>query len=622
MKFCILIACAVFVHTAFAATRYVATTGNDGGGGNDCSSQGSPCATLEHAADQANSGDVILLAPGVYTESDIDVETSVTFQGSGASTTIIQAAPVMGAVTNRVFDFKVGQTSMVNDVTVRHGFDSTNSIDGAGIRNKGTLTLSNTWVLANASGRNGGGVWNSDHLILQNSVIASNTCPFYGGGVYNKGLLEVGHLVVNNNAAVGNGGGIWNEGDATIHQAQIRNNTSGANGGGIRSSGMLWVDLSEITGNAATNLGGGGGIQVNGYLGLQDSTVSSNWTGAQGGGLWNDVNGTVEVSRCTFSFNRAAGGTGFGGGGIENDGVMNLLNSTVSHNTATNRGGGIRNNVFNPRTLLVQHCTVVSNGALKGGGVYNEQVTTTFLLGHTVVANNTDAGTQPDGFGPITSQGFNLVKDPTGISWNGGTPGHVHTLDPQLGPLQGNGGATHTHALQSTNSPAYNAGDLTFSPSPYSDQRGFVPRVEGGRVDIGAFELADGNDDNDNDELPDLWEIHNMLDPNDDSGTQGAGGNPDADPSNNEVEYTADTNPQDSNSFWQVTTFALTNSASLSYASSTGRVYSLQMTDDLSSGNWSNVTGQVSIPGSGGLDRLTGPNAFPHRNFRVAVDLP
>jgi hypothetical protein len=58
-----------------------------------------------------------------------------------------------------------------------------------------------------------------------------------------------------------------------------------------------------------------------------------------------------------------------------------------------------------------------------------------------------------------------------------------------LGPLQGNGGATFTHALL-PGSPAINAGDPTFMPPPLYDQRGpGYDRVVGGRIDIGSFEV-------------------------------------------------------------------------------------------------------------------------------------
>ena len=55
-------------------------------------------------------------------------------------------------------------------------------------------------------------------------------------------------------------------------------------------------------------------------------------------------------------------------------------------------------------------------------------------------------------------------------------------------PQQNNRGPTFTHALL-PGSPAIDAGDPSFTPPPYFDQRGlpFV-RVVNGRIDIGSLE--------------------------------------------------------------------------------------------------------------------------------------
>jgi hypothetical protein len=60
--------------------------------------------------------------------------------------------------------------------------------------------------------------------------------------------------------------------------------------------------------------------------------------------------------------------------------------------------------------------------------------------------------------------------------------------DPNLGPLQDNGGPTFTQALL-PGSIAIDAGDNNFIPSFY-DQRGpGFDRIVNGAVDIGAFEV-------------------------------------------------------------------------------------------------------------------------------------
>jgi len=63
------------------ATRYVATDGSDDG--NDCSNPGSPCATLAHAVNQANDGDIINLAAGTYNALGVVIEENLFIRGQG-----------------------------------------------------------------------------------------------------------------------------------------------------------------------------------------------------------------------------------------------------------------------------------------------------------------------------------------------------------------------------------------------------------------------------------------------------------------------------------------------------------------------------------------------------------
>lgn len=55
--------------------------------------------------------------------------------------------------------------------------------------------------------------------------------------------------------------------------------------------------------------------------------------------------------------------------------------------------------------------------------------------------------------------------------------------------------------------------------------------------------------DSDGDLLPDGWEAANGLDPNSDTGDDGASGDPDSDTYSNLDEYNAGTNPQSDASF-------------------------------------------------------------------------
>jgi hypothetical protein len=90
----------------------------------------------------------------------------------------------------------------------------------------------------------------------------------------------------------------------------------------------------------------------------------------------------------------------------------------------------------------------------------------------------------------VTSNGYNLSSDNGGGYLNG--PGDQINTDPLLGPLQDNGGPTLTYALL-PGSPAIDAGDPSFTPPPWYDQRGTdFWRVRNNRVDVGSFEVQNG----------------------------------------------------------------------------------------------------------------------------------
>jgi hypothetical protein len=82
---------AVFVAVGFAvaapaeasgATRFVANGGLDN---TDCTNAGAPCATADHAAEVAASGDTIQIAAGVYNET-VETDKVLTFVGAGGGT--------------------------------------------------------------------------------------------------------------------------------------------------------------------------------------------------------------------------------------------------------------------------------------------------------------------------------------------------------------------------------------------------------------------------------------------------------------------------------------------------------------------------------------------------------
>src|SRR5204862_2675654 len=143
-------------------------------------------------------------------------------------------------------------------------------------------------------------------------------------------------------------------------------------------------------------------------------------------------------------------------------------------------GGGI----FNIGTVAITNSTLSTNSASFGGGIFTIG---TVEIGDSVLKAGASGVNIANDGGTVTSLGYNLSSD-DGSGYLTG-PGDQINTDALLGPLQDNGGPTFTHALL-PGSPAIDAGDLSFTPPPFYDQRGpGFDRVVNGRIDIGSFEV-------------------------------------------------------------------------------------------------------------------------------------
>jgi hypothetical protein len=229
------------------------------------------------------------------------------------------------------------------------------------------------------------------------------------------------------------------------------------------------VTLSSLTIRDGIAGGNGGGVANNGMLTISNSTLSGNTT----------------FDQCVDELCLAQGG------GIYNNkkGVLIIDNSTISGNTVACAGtschaaigGGIYNN---QGKVTINNSTISGNTALNSGGIYSTGAVT---LQNSIVANNSGGNCG----GTLTSNGYNLSSD---SSCNFSSSGDQNNSDPKLGPLQNNGGPTQTMALL-PGSPAIDAGNPNGCTDNQghllrSDQRGKTrPNAEdSGGCDMGAYE--------------------------------------------------------------------------------------------------------------------------------------
>jgi uncharacterized repeat protein (TIGR01451 family) len=255
--------------------------------------------------------------------------------------------------------------------------------------------------------------------------------------------------------------------------------------------------------------GDGGGILAYEVeeLFLDAVNVSGNTAAKNGGGLSAPPEGSatpaLTITDSTFSDNKVTGGLveGFGGG-IYALGDLTLINSTVTGNSAEStvamvQGGGVLvaldASATEPSAVEIVNSTIAGNSvgtAGVGGGlaVYNPTpgVVTELSVKNTIVAGNTGpTGSSDCGAVAMLTSDHNLSSDASCMFTDAGSK---ENADPQLGPLQDNGGETGTLALPA-GSPAVDAG--TNDGCPATDQRG-VTRPQGPACDIGAFELVQG----------------------------------------------------------------------------------------------------------------------------------
>jgi CSLREA domain-containing protein len=408
---------------------------------------------------------------------DLDVRDDVTIMGLGEPDPQIDAA----GLGDRVFDVSTCASCAMNvalaDLAVVHGTAVTTAGqtgDGGGIRNtEATLTLSAVRVLDGSAQLDGGGIANfdGDVSLLDGSSVEGNTVPQDGGGIANVGgtLSIVDSSVVDNHATCGHGGGVYN--DATLH-----------------------VEGALLDGNVSDCQAGGIANRPGGTATIIDSTLSSNLAD-DGAGLNNG--GTAIVRRSTFSANTAFFAFG---GAILNGGTLTLENSTLWANRANYRGGGIYSS---GGSATVTSSTISSNLAQlsggcpgcfppadgNGGGVYIQAgsvtLKNTILVDNTKRVNGIDQASNCGG-APVGSLGRNLDNGTTCAFG----AGDLSNTNPQLGPIQDNGGSTFTRAPL-PGSPVVDGG--TNVGCPATDQRS-APRPTDGNgdgeavCDIGSYE--------------------------------------------------------------------------------------------------------------------------------------
>jgi len=256
---------------------------------------------------------VITLPSGIYTvNSQLSVNTTITIDGAGAETTIIQASdcdPTQDTCTNdhQIFWVYTPGNLTLNYLTLRYAKNIDNGNGGA-IFNAGALNISNCYLNENR-GFNGGAIQNLGGTItITDSTFSGNVADYRAGAINNDGAIMIINSTFSENKAQDEGG----FGDAGV----IYNS----------NTGTVIIEKSTFSGNEGRF---GGAISNYGTLEMTNSTFSGNAASIRGGSIYN--NNSLTITNATFSGNVS----GFGGAAIEISpaGTLNYTNTIIADST-------------------------------------------------------------------------------------------------------------------------------------------------------------------------------------------------------------------------------------------------------------------------------------------------
>ena len=457
-------------------------------GSNNGSSWNNAHTNLQTAISNAQAGDEIWVARGIYRPTRTDRTISFTLKdnvkiygGFEGSETALEQRNIQANVTELSGD--IGTPNVNTDNT--HHVVRIESVSDKSLLDGFSITNGNAEE-SNNSENQGGGIYSQDSAaILANLTIRDNRARLGGGFYSNKSEHELNNVVVENNFASRDGGGVYNDRSNSVFAGVTFNgNVASRHGGAIHNQASEpEINNASFDGNIARS---GGAIYNQASKGsLVDSSLLNNGAFDRGGAIYN-FSSAPQIDRTIFQNNLASNV----GGGIysfqnlvfEDEGAQ-IANSLFVGNISS-IGGAIHHN---RSSILITNSTFTENTGRVGAAISVDDNFNTPSLLNSIVWNNqslTEARAIAEGEDNIINVSNSIIE--------GGFQGeNVSSQSPRFRD------AANLDFRLSAGSFGINQGNEEAIRGDRDLDR--QPRIAGNGVDLGAYEGAGNKID-----LPDL----------------------------------------------------------------------------------------------------------------------
>ena len=247
----------------------------------------------------------------------------------------------------------------------------------------------------------GGAIYTLENLTISDSVIRNNTTSTKGGGIYSEGAtLTITNSLFEQNEVVGeftssSGGAFYiKDGTLNIDNSRFDDNKS------YLGIGAITGGQSSITNSSFNNNDGSALLITNNNITTIDRAAFTNNSSQLGGaGIRVESGAEVIISDSLIDSNHS----NYGSGVFITDSVVEISDSNLSNNTASERGGGIT--IEGTGELTIMNSTVSGNSAPIASAleVYGNDASA--LVENVNITGNTGSDNQLEG--DITFSGGN-----------------------------------------------------------------------------------------------------------------------------------------------------------------------------------------------------------------------